>query len=395
MGQRQAGQPAVARGIDRQALVDRAGVGRDGRVGEHDALRRPGRAAGGDHQGVAVVHGLGLAAGPRAARRPGRSPSPGASARAAAARVGGGQPGVEREHRVAPVPHGAERVDERRSGRQVERGESGHGPEATVRPRHERIEGVAMQGLMQDHPLSLTHFFDRAERLFPEKTVVTATATGTRPHDLRRVGRAHPAARRRARRRSASRPTAGWRRSAGTRPATSSCTSRRRAAAGCCTRSTSGCSPSSSPTSPTTPRTRWCSSTARSPSCSGRCSTTFKTVRHVVVMDDGTGDAARRGRARAGAARLRGRCWPRPSRSSSARRGREPGRVDVLHERHHGQPEGRRLQPPVDVAAHHGRHDDRRPRRPRERRHPAGGPDVPRQRLGPRPRRGGVRGRRS
>ena len=31
---------------------------------------------------------------------------------------------------------------------------------------------------MQDTPLTLTHFFDRAERLFPEKEIVTATASG-------------------------------------------------------------------------------------------------------------------------------------------------------------------------------------------------------------------------
>ena len=35
-----------------------------------------------------------------------------------------------------------------------------------------------MQGLMQDHPLTLPHFFERAERLFPRKEVVTATAGG-------------------------------------------------------------------------------------------------------------------------------------------------------------------------------------------------------------------------
>ena len=35
-----------------------------------------------------------------------------------------------------------------------------------------------MQGLMQDHPLSLEHFFDRAENLFHDKKIVTATATG-------------------------------------------------------------------------------------------------------------------------------------------------------------------------------------------------------------------------
>ncbi len=35
-----------------------------------------------------------------------------------------------------------------------------------------------MQGLMQDTPLTLPHFFHRAERLFADKAVVTATATG-------------------------------------------------------------------------------------------------------------------------------------------------------------------------------------------------------------------------
>lgn len=35
-----------------------------------------------------------------------------------------------------------------------------------------------MKGLMQEGPLVLTNFFDRAERLFPDKEIVTATATG-------------------------------------------------------------------------------------------------------------------------------------------------------------------------------------------------------------------------
>ena len=35
-----------------------------------------------------------------------------------------------------------------------------------------------MQGLMQDVPLTMIHIFDRAERLFPKKEVVTNTATG-------------------------------------------------------------------------------------------------------------------------------------------------------------------------------------------------------------------------
>jgi fatty-acyl-CoA synthase len=35
-----------------------------------------------------------------------------------------------------------------------------------------------MQGTMQDRPLSITHLFRRAERLFPKKEIVTATKTG-------------------------------------------------------------------------------------------------------------------------------------------------------------------------------------------------------------------------
>ncbi len=35
-----------------------------------------------------------------------------------------------------------------------------------------------MQGLMQDYPLSITHIFERAERLYGDKKIVTATATG-------------------------------------------------------------------------------------------------------------------------------------------------------------------------------------------------------------------------
>src|SRR5436309_9744900 len=35
-----------------------------------------------------------------------------------------------------------------------------------------------MQGLMQDYPLTLTHIFHRAEKLFPAKEIVTATAIG-------------------------------------------------------------------------------------------------------------------------------------------------------------------------------------------------------------------------
>ena len=39
-----------------------------------------------------------------------------------------------------------------------------------------------MIGTMQDRPLALPHIFSRAERLFPHKEIVTATATGERQH---------------------------------------------------------------------------------------------------------------------------------------------------------------------------------------------------------------------
>ena len=57
-----------------------------------------------------------------------------------------------------------------------------------------------MQGLMSSYPLTLTHVFQRAERLFPEKGVATVTGRRDRADDLRRVGRAHAPARGRARR---------------------------------------------------------------------------------------------------------------------------------------------------------------------------------------------------
>ena len=102
-----------------------------------------------------------------------------------------------------------------------------------------------MQGLMQDVPLSITTLFERAEQNFGHKGVVTATAAGRERVDLRRLGASARDASAAPSTRSASRPTAGSPRSPGTRPATSSCTSPRRAPGGCCTRSTSACSPSS------------------------------------------------------------------------------------------------------------------------------------------------------
>src|SRR4051812_40772028 len=42
----------------------------------------------------------------------------------------------------------------------------------------ERWDRGAMNGTMQDAPLTLPHFFSRAERIFPTKEVVTATPAG-------------------------------------------------------------------------------------------------------------------------------------------------------------------------------------------------------------------------
>src|SRR2546423_13838085 len=41
-----------------------------------------------------------------------------------------------------------------------------------------KAQGGRMQGLMQDYPLALPHIFHRAERMFPGREIVTATATG-------------------------------------------------------------------------------------------------------------------------------------------------------------------------------------------------------------------------
>ena len=56
-----------------------------------------------------------------------------------------------------------------------------------------------MRGIMSDAPLSLTHVFHRAERLFGAKQIVTATAAGRERTTYADMGRAHPPARRRAR----------------------------------------------------------------------------------------------------------------------------------------------------------------------------------------------------
>ena len=122
----------------------------------------------------------------------------------------------------------------------------------------------------------------------------------------------------------------------------------------CCTPSTSGCSPSSSSTSPTTPRTRSSSSTTRSSACSPSSCPRSKTV---------AARAGRRPRRRVGRPRLAARRAARRCCSTTTCSPTQPRtfdwpeiderrrRGDVLHQRHHRQPQGRRLQPPLGVAA--------------------------------------------
>ena len=57
-----------------------------------------------------------------------------------------------------------------------------------------------MQGLMQSYPLTLTHVFRRAERLFPEKEIATVTGDGIVRTTYGEWARAHAPAGRRTRR---------------------------------------------------------------------------------------------------------------------------------------------------------------------------------------------------
>ncbi len=117
---------------------------------------------------------------------------------------------------------------------------------------------------------------------------------------------------------------------------------------------------------------------------------TFETVRHVVVMDDGAGELPTEAPAGKTAPRLRGPARGRRRRSSWRRRGREPGRVACATRRGTtGNPKGvvyshrstfLHTMGVMAADAIGASETDT---------HPAGGADVPRQRLGPGPRRGG------
>ena len=234
-----------------------------------------------------------------------------------------------------------------------------------------------MLGLMQDRPLTLAYVFHRAEQLFGHKTLVTATADGEISTTLGEWAR-------RVRRLATVLDTLGI--TADGRVGT------------------------------------FCWNTARhlelycAAPCTGRVLHTLnirlfpeqlvyianhaedevvfvdrsllpllepladklESVRHFVVIDDGADVAVPDGVARLRDPAGRGRAVHRHVR----RRGREHGRRDVLHVRHHGQPEGRRLLAPLDGAALAHLADRGRGCALGARRRAAGGPDVPRQRVG-------------
>ena len=112
-----------------------------------------------------------------------------------------------------------------------------------------------MQSTMQDFPLNVGMIFRHGRTVHGDSEVVTFEGDASRRASFAEVADRVDAARGRAAHGSASSPATGSARSAGTPRSTSRRTSRCRAWARCCTRSTSACSPSSSRTSSTTPRT--------------------------------------------------------------------------------------------------------------------------------------------
>ena len=209
--------------------------------------RRRGRAAGSRLSPVLVdvvpsVADVAVSSGRRRRRRPCRR------------RIGRGR------RSSSSSPHAAKAIvasdrDGRGDGTGAEGATHGAHPTRPRRVRHRReqspdhgrrgLTSSAMQGLMQDVPLSITHPVRAGGAELRAQGRRHGDGRRARARDVRRLGRAHPAPRRRARRARHRGRRPRRRRSPGTRPATSSCTSPPRAPGACCTRSTSGSSPSS------------------------------------------------------------------------------------------------------------------------------------------------------
>ena len=249
-----------------------------------------------------------------------------------------------------------------------------------------------MRGLMQDYPLTVDAIFRHVEQHYGDGTIVT-DRPGRRHADRRtRSGPSAPAGSAACSTTWASAPTAGSARSRGTAARTSSCTSPRRARGRVLHTLNIRLFPE---------QLTYIVNHAEDEVDLRRPVAAAAAVaadRHVRDRAARRGDGRRRRRRDP---RRRPRdlhdyedaAGRRRSRSTFHVDGREPRRVDVLHERHHRQPEGRRLLAPLDVPAHDGRDGADTPRRSASATtSDAGRADVPRQRLGPRPGRRG-RGR--
>ena len=208
-----------------------------------------------------------------------------------------------------------------------------------------------MRSTMMDIPLTITSIMRYGTAVFGDSEVVTCTGDGTRRRTLRRDRRAA------ARLANALRGLGVRRRPAGRHVHVE----QRRAPRGVPRDPVDGRGAAHaqhpalprrrSSTSPTTPRTASSSSTRRCVPLLPKILPQATTVQHVIVVG-ATADLAPAARPPAQT------CTPTRTLLAAAARlvrlaraGRALGRRDVLHERHDRQPQGRRLQPPLELPA--------------------------------------------
>ena len=241
-----------------------------------------------------------------------------------------------------------------------------------------------MQGLMSSYPLTLTHVFHRAERIFPEKGIATVERRRDRADDLRRVGRAHAPARGRAR----------HARDLRRRPRRHVRLEHRAPPRALLRRAVQRPRPAHAEHPPVPGRHRLHRQPRRGrgrlrrPLAAEALLAAGRPLRDRQARRRDGRRRRRRDPRRPARARLRGAAGGRRAGRVPVDRRREPGRRHVLHERHDRPPEGRRLLAPLDRPALDGRAGRRRRRGLRARHDHAGRADVPRQRVGPLPGRG-------